>query len=220
LSICKAIIERHGGQIGFESRPGATRFFLTVPSLDKSVADESESGRTRGRILVCEDDADTARLLRLMIEREGFAVEIAPTIAVAREMLARRDGYAAVTVDLSLPDGSGLDLVRELQGGGRHEDLPVIVISASAAEGRRVLNGNAVGVIGWLDKPFEDKALEAALRRAVRGRGAEAARILYVEDDPELLARAGRLLEERPSLVTASSAWRLSSAPKDRSRSM
>ena len=207
LSICKAIVERHGGQIGFESRPGATRFFFTVPSLGKSVSDDTKAERTRGRILVCEDDVDTARLLRLMIEREGFAVEIAPTIATAREMLlACKDGYAAVTVDLSLPDGSGLDLVRELQGGGRHADLPVIVISASAAEGRRVLNGDAVGVIGWLDKPFDDRALEAALRRAVRGKGADTARVLYVEDDPELLAHAGRLLQGRASLVTASSA--------------
>ena len=58
-----------------------------------------------------------------------------------------------------------------------------------------------------MDKPFEDKALEAALRRAVRGRSADAAaRVLYVEDDPELLAHAGRLLEGRASLVTASSA--------------
>lgn len=206
LSICKAIVERHGGQIGFESRRGATRFFFTLPNQGEPDFEDAGPERTRGRILVCEDDLDTAQLLRLMIEREGFAVEIAPTIAAARGMLVRQEGYAAVTVDLSLPDGSGLDLIRELQGGDRHHrDLPVIVISASAAEGRRVLNGNAVGVIGWLDKPFDEEVLDAALRRAVRGKGREPARILYVEDDPELLAHAGRLLEGRASLVRASS---------------
>ena len=76
------------------------------------------------RILGREDDPDTAELLRLLIEKRGFAVDVARTAAEAKEMLAR-NGYAAATLGLSLPGGSGLDLVRELRAEERHRDLPL-----------------------------------------------------------------------------------------------
>src|SRR5690606_41712818 len=102
---------------------------------------------------------DVAAWLRLLLERAGLAADVAPTLAEARALLARRGGYAAVTLDLMLPDGSGLALLRELRRDPVTRDLPVVVISARAEEGRRELNGDAIGVIDWLTKPIDEQRL-------------------------------------------------------------
>ena len=70
-----------------------------------------------------------------------------------------RAHFDAMTLDLMLPEEDGLSLFRRLR---RREDgraLPVVVISATADQGRRVLNGDAVGVVDWLDKPIDPARL-------------------------------------------------------------
>jgi DNA-binding response OmpR family regulator len=65
-------------------------------------------------VLICEDDHDVANLLKLLLERAGFPADVAYTLAEARRMLRERP-YAALTLDLIMPDGDGLGLLNELR---------------------------------------------------------------------------------------------------------
>ncbi len=108
LSISKAIVERMGGVIGFVSRPreGAA-FWFELPELQ-----EPRGPRPAGRprILHVEDDPVAREILALWLANEATVVGAA-TLAEARTHLASGPFDVAV-IDIALPDGSGLDLVR------------------------------------------------------------------------------------------------------------
>src|SRR5207244_3569620 len=80
----------------------------------------------------------------------------------------------------------GISLIRELRAEEETRRLPIVVVSVRAGEGRTELNGGALGVVDWLAKPIDETQLLTAVRRAVRGAPAGRARILHVEDDPDL----------------------------------
>ncbi|HET9210076.1 MAG TPA: response regulator [Thermoanaerobaculia bacterium] len=186
LSISRAIVERHQGRIGFTSEPGmATAFFCDLPEWGTAMDAAAPEAGERPRILVCEDDRDVARLLGLMLEREGYPVDVAHDAAQARRLLRERS-YAALTLDLVLPDQDGVSLIRELRREEATSRLPIVVVSVRAQEGAAELNGGALGVVDWLVKPIDEDRLMAAVERAVRGPLGEGARILHVEDDPDL----------------------------------
>jgi CheY-like chemotaxis protein len=65
-------------------------------------------------------------------------------------------------------------------------EVPVIVVSAVADEGRIQLNGEAHAVAEWLGKPIDENRLVRAVREAVSGEEAQRPRILHVEDDPDI----------------------------------
>ena len=67
------------------------------------------------RILVVEDDSDLAAVVALGLRNESYAVDVARTCAEAEELLVATD-FDVACVDLGLPDGDGLDLVRRLAG--------------------------------------------------------------------------------------------------------
>jgi DNA-binding response OmpR family regulator len=186
LSISRAIVERHRGRIGFTSEPGvATTFFCDLPEWGAVLDEARPEARERPRILVCEDDRDVAHLLCLMLEREGYDADMAHDAAAARRLLRER-AYAALTLDLVLPDEDGVTLIRELRRDEATSRLPIVVISVRAQEGQAELNGGALGVVDWLDKPIDEERLMAAVERAARSPRGEMARILHVEDDLDL----------------------------------
>ena len=72
-----------------------------------------------------------------------------------------------MTLDLMLPDQDGVSLIRELRQAAETLQLPIVVVSARASEGRDELNGGALGVIDWLVKPIDQERLTRAVQRAV-----------------------------------------------------
>lgn len=138
LSISKAIVERFGGTIGFVSQPDqlGTTFFFTLPLWQPIFAPAPEEPADGAAILVCEDDPDIAMLLELILEQGGFQADIAPTAADAKRLLQQRR-YAAMTLDLSLPDQDGLSLVEDLRQMEGLGNLPIVVVSATAEQRRQ-----------------------------------------------------------------------------------
>ena len=79
------------------------------------------------RYLVVEDDAAFARSVARHLRRHG-TVAIAYTATEAAEMLTREPGYCGLVLDVSLPDGSGLDLLRDIRESG--DDTPALVLTS------------------------------------------------------------------------------------------
>jgi PAS domain S-box-containing protein len=171
LSIAKAIVERLDGAIGFTCTPGeGTQFFFELPEWHDAARPprgRHADGRRR-RVLVCEDDHDIARLICMMLEKAGFDVDIARDAAQARERLVE-GGYSAMTVDIKLPGEDGLSLIHSLREEARTRDLPVIVVSATADEGRVQLNNETLTLTDWLQKPIDENRLIVGIRNAAEG---------------------------------------------------
>ena len=188
LSITKAIVEQMGGSIGFDSQPNVlTTFFVDFPIWQERVAVESDAkilDKTK-RVLVCEDDQDIATLLRLMLEQNGLLTHVARNAAQARQLLGLHD-YAAMTLDLGLPDQNGISLIRELRTNKKTAYLPIIVVSANASKGRKELNGDAFTVIDWINKPIDHAHLVSALEQAIAQSASTRPRVLHVEDDADI----------------------------------
>tara|TARA_B100000678_G_scaffold234621_1_gene203884 strand:- start:1707 stop:2366 length:660 start_codon:yes stop_codon:yes gene_type:complete len=116
------------------------------------------------RILVVEDDEVLREGLDAGLTLEGHTVDLVETCADAREAAAGYS-YDALVVDIGLPDGSGLDLVREWRRTG--DTTPVLLLTArTMAEDR--IEGLDQGADDYLGKPFDLGELAARLRALVR----------------------------------------------------
>ncbi|PHK93143.1 hybrid sensor histidine kinase/response regulator [Pseudoroseomonas rhizosphaerae] len=204
LSISRAIIEHHAGSMGFtDAEGGGTCFFFTLPRLvDRStLPSPAPREARRPRVLIVEDEPAVAMLLQMLLDEHGWDGVIAHN---AREAFERmdRETFDAMTLDLMLPDVDGISLFRRLRQRPDGKALPVVVISATAALGRQELNGDAVGVVDWLDKPISQGRLRDALRRALQGSEGPA-RILHVEDDQDITRVVSAVMGEEARLVPA-----------------
>jgi len=120
-------------------------------------------------LLLLEDDPAIARTVAYAFEREGFVVHHVLLVREAAERLAApRHPYAAAIFDVGLPDGSGLDLCRQLrQSGGHGASLPIVMLTARSEELDRVL-GLELGADDYLTKPFSPRELVARVRALLR----------------------------------------------------
>lgn len=141
-----------------------------------------------GEILIIEDDRKTAELLRLYLERDGFAARVAHD---GREglRLARETRPSAIVLDLMLPGMGGLDICHALRETADGPGVPILMLTARSTEDDMVL-GFDVGADDYLTKPFSPRELVVRVRALVRraGNGRE----------PRTL-RAGDLLLDMPA---------------------
>jgi CheY-like chemotaxis protein len=185
------------------------------------------TGPDASRLLICEPDPGIAARLRAMLERAGFRVDLALDADQARQLIGIH-GYAAMTVDLMLPDQDGLALVRDLRRRPETRDLPVIVVSAKAGQGRHNwpewperhdLTGGAFGLVDWIQKPADDRRLTEALRHAIGDPGPHRHRVLHVEDDRDLIrlvaAQVGDIALVEAATTLGQARLRLASEPFD-----
>lgn len=132
----------------------------------------------RMNILIVEDEPKVSRFVERELVEQGLGVTLAATRAEARAMLAA-DSYDAVILDLGLPDGDGLDLLREWRGEGR--ETPVLILSARDAVSDRI-QGLNLGADDYLPKPFSIEELVARLRSILRRKASvDAARPTMLE---------------------------------------
>lgn len=117
------------------------------------------------KILIVEDDDQTASILRLMLDRHGHSTTLAPTAA---EALAEFHQAQTILLDLGLPDLDGHELCRQLR---EHTDAPIIVVTARSDEVDRLMAFH-FGADDYVTKPFSTHELlariDAVARRATR----------------------------------------------------
>ena len=121
------------------------------------------------KILVVDDDEGSRELLSEVLTANGYLVASVANGLAARDELSRDGGYKIVIADLRMPNGSGLDLLRDLRTGKRPQDLVLMSSFMSGGEKRQAMD---LGAKALLEKPFKLSELlsvvgDLAERRAV-----------------------------------------------------
>ena len=122
------------------------------------------------KILIIEDEPDIRKTLEYNISREGYEVISASSLSEGREKLESAS-FSLLLLDLMLPDGSGLDLCRELKQDKSLSSMPVIILTAKDDEVDKVV-GFELGADDYVTKPFSVRELilrvKAVLKRGER----------------------------------------------------
>ena len=143
------------------------------------------------RVLVCDDEPQILRALRVILRDAGYEVTAAATAQEALDAVAVKPPDAAI-LDLVLPDGDGVEVCRSVRGWS---EMPIIVLSAVGEEAEKVRALEA-GADDYVTKPFGPGELVARLKAALRRAGSAA------PDDPVLCAD-GLALDQAAHRVTA-----------------
>ncbi len=133
--------------------------------------DEKDSWRfelleAKDRILLIEDFEDTVKIIKRLLERNGYQVETALTLNEARQLLHAMIPDAII-LDINLPDGSGLDFLKDLRS--TYPDTPVIMLTAYT-ELENAVRSLREGVDDFIPKPFDNNYLIHSIAKAVEKR--------------------------------------------------
>ena len=122
------------------------------------------------KILLIEDEPDIRKTLEYNIAREGYDVITAPSLSEGRNHL-NSSSFSLILLDLMLPDGSGLDLCREIKSDKEKVATPIIILTAKDDEVDKVV-GFELGADDYVTKPFSVRELilriKAVLKRGDR----------------------------------------------------
>jgi DNA-binding response OmpR family regulator len=121
-------------------------------------------------VLVVEDDAKTAELIRLYLDRDGYPVTVARNGREGLEM-ARRHSIALVLLDLMMPEIDGLEVCRRLRD---ESDVGIILVTARTDEMGTLLALD-LGADDYVTKPFRPRELVARVRAVLRRKNPETA---------------------------------------------
>src|SRR5687768_17104507 len=145
------------------------------------------------RILILDDEENIGRSLRLILEHEGYRVTAATSLAEFRSQPHRADAYL---LDVRLPDGSGIDILRQVRAA--EPDAQVIMISGHATIADAV-EATRAGAYDFLEKPLSRDKVLLTLKNALEQRS------LREENDRlrEMLGAAPRIIGSSPAFLRA-----------------
>ncbi|MDH6311126.1 DNA-binding response OmpR family regulator [Dysgonomonas sp. PFB1-18] len=124
-------------------------------------------------LLIIEDEVDLLESITAFLLSESFMVESVTTFQMAEEKIDLYD-YDCVVVDINLPGGSGLNIIRKLKA--KNKDAGVIIISAQNSLDDK-LTGLEIGADDYMTKPFHLSELNARIKSIIRRRGLKGANV-------------------------------------------
>ena len=117
------------------------------------------------KILVIEDEPDIRKTLEYNLSREGYEVAVSGTLQEAKKLL--EPSLSLLVLDLMLPDGSGLDLCREIKKNSLLSNIPIIILTAKDDEVDRVV-GFELGADDYVTKPFSVRELILRIKAVLK----------------------------------------------------
>ncbi|NOU50529.1 response regulator [Pseudoalteromonas sp. JBTF-M23] len=149
------------------------------------------------KLLLVEDDALLAQGLIHSLQKEGYSVEHAQTVSMAKSMLDNEE-IELVVLDLGLPDGDGLDVLKTIKK--RRLALAVLILTARDSIEDKI-TGLDLGADDYLPKPFEAKELFARLRVISRRLGSQTSSTLQCQNVQLDLASHQTLVAGEPLIL-------------------
>jgi len=128
LAIVRAIVERHGGSIRFDSAPGHGTTFITELPYTAPSESTTPVSQADHRLLVIDDDRDMLSVLRSLCEPLGAVTAVGSPDEAWRALTS--SSYDAIVIDPTAPDSPGIDVVKRLRQLPTYADVPVLVFSA------------------------------------------------------------------------------------------
>jgi two-component system response regulator PilR (NtrC family) len=119
------------------------------------------------RVLVCDDETSLREMLGVLLRRAGFAVDLVGAVAPAKERIASGTPYDAVITDLSLPDGTGMDVLATARA---HDDSTQVIVITAYATTEQAVQAMRLGAYDYIAKPFRNHELLALVEKALEKR--------------------------------------------------
>jgi len=173
LSVVHGIVESHEGQIDVESEPGkGTRFTVLIPALKNEYAPkkgEAQAALPRGqeRVLVVDDEPQLAEIIKQMLERLGYQVDIRTNGIEALEAFRNQSEekrFDLVLTDMTMPHITGIELAEELLKLDPNLAILICTGFSEKADAKKV---KRMGIKGFLMKPVVLKDLAGMVRKVL-----------------------------------------------------
>ena len=150
LALTRRLVQLHGGTISVQSQPGVGSVFsFRIPLAGIDI----DLGQSHTRILLVEDNASNRELTKMVLNGNGFQVDVALDGEEGLEKV-RSTPYDLVLMDLRLPGIDGLTVTRMLKSDPKTAGIPVVALSAHAMKGDEQ-KALAAGCAAYITKPIE-----------------------------------------------------------------
>ena len=174
LVICKDIINAHRGEIWVVSEVGkGTKFTFSLykeGARGERTEEDFPNPKPKSRkkpfvvkkVLIVEDDANLAEIMKTCLEKKNYEVIIAPTGKDAIK-LTKKEQPDVITLDVLLPDINGFEILKTIKNYETTKDIPVIMVSVTEDENK--VKGMKLGLFKFLPKPFQMEQLFLTIRK-------------------------------------------------------
>jgi signal transduction histidine kinase/CheY-like chemotaxis protein len=178
LALTRRLVEAHDGEITLQSAPGqGSAFTVRLPAA--TVVNFEEGPDSGARVLLVEDDPQSAELLTTQLVSAGYHVDVAGTGEAGLTAAGARPPDAIV-LDVALPGIDGFEVIRRLKADARLAGIPVFF--ATIIDERQA--GLALGANDYFVKPVDQAALLGALAKSIAARPTP--RVLVVDHDDDI----------------------------------
>jgi len=174
LAITKNLLELQGGNIWVDSKPRkGSSFNFSIPyskcqntkTSGKKLTVENKLGSLK--ILVAEDNEINQLLTKSMLELWGFQTKVVSTGTEVIELM-EKENFDIILMDIHMPEKNGYETTSEIRALSNHDkkNIPIIALTANALQGEEA-KYYAVGMNGFLTKPFSETALYEAIEKVI-----------------------------------------------------